>query len=524
MEPALDIKKKIVKNTIANALVRLSAWIISFLMLPFMISRLGTVGFGVWFLVNTIIGYFGILDLGITPAITKYIAEYHAKKDEKSSLEIINTAFVYYLAVGVISCVCTLLLADHIVNFLRISEADRHMAWSLIVLTAISLLFGPGIRVFRGVFHGLQRYDLMAGIDLVSSVVTALVIVVVLLSGFGVVEVVFYSIVFSGVGQLLAVAYARKIFPPLRLEAKYFSRARAGVLFLFGGTIFMIQISMMMIFELDLILVGTLLGVELVAFYAVAWKIHEGISQMTTVVTSALIPAASEMDAKNYRVSLETLFFRSTKYTLAVCLALATPALVLAPTIMEVWVGPEFVSYAIIAQILVIILFFSVNHRAAAMILLGTNRIRGILYYYVILAFCSPLLSVILAKPYGLTGIALGTAISYIVLEPVFMLYAFRTLGIRPRDYFSKVLFPTYSPAAVIGFALLGTMTLLPHLRTVFVVFAGFLAAGLYAVIFYRWGMKEQEKEDVHNTFREIYGLLRRRDRSTVSQEEMLDQ
>ena len=54
---------------------------VGFFLTPYIITHLGKTGFGIWTLVGSIIGYYGVLDLGVSSAITRYVARYAGLKD-----------------------------------------------------------------------------------------------------------------------------------------------------------------------------------------------------------------------------------------------------------------------------------------------------------------------------------------------------------------------------------------------------------------------------------------------------------
>ncbi len=56
----------------------LSSWaglgvniVVGLLLLPFVVAKLGQTGYGVWMLVGSIIGYYGLLDLGVSSAVSR---------------------------------------------------------------------------------------------------------------------------------------------------------------------------------------------------------------------------------------------------------------------------------------------------------------------------------------------------------------------------------------------------------------------------------------------------------------------
>ena len=74
-----SVKRKIVRNTAANTFMKISHYVIAFLMFPFIIRHVGVEDYGIYLLVGAFVGYFGLLDFGVGSALVKYVAEYNAK-------------------------------------------------------------------------------------------------------------------------------------------------------------------------------------------------------------------------------------------------------------------------------------------------------------------------------------------------------------------------------------------------------------------------------------------------------------
>ena len=50
---------------------------------PFILHRLGDAAFGIWVLIFSITGYYGLFDLGIRSSIVRYVAKYSATNERE---------------------------------------------------------------------------------------------------------------------------------------------------------------------------------------------------------------------------------------------------------------------------------------------------------------------------------------------------------------------------------------------------------------------------------------------------------
>ena len=107
-------KAKIVRNTIANTIMRLWAFILSFILFPYIVSHIGTVNYGIWALAGSIAGYFALLDFGMVDSVVKYVAEYNAKRDYDALNGVFNSAFFFYVSIGIVVSTLLFLSLIHI--------------------------------------------------------------------------------------------------------------------------------------------------------------------------------------------------------------------------------------------------------------------------------------------------------------------------------------------------------------------------------------------------------------------------
>ncbi|MFQ6059669.1 MAG: lipopolysaccharide biosynthesis protein [Thermoplasmata archaeon] len=502
-------KRKIAKNTLAIAIMRAWTWIISFLLLPFMVYYLGPIAFGIWAIANVITGYFGIVDLGIAPGIAKYVAEYHAREDEDKLNAMINSTFFLYIGVGATVFLLLILLGDPILSIFNIDAAHESQARAVIYLLASSLLFGFSFRIFSAALGGIQRYDLASALTMVSTGVTAVVTVAVLMLGYGLVELVFLTVVFGLVKPLLGSYLLQRSLPYIDIGWSKTARIQTRSILAFSGMMFPIQVLVSLVLQIDQLIVGAVLSVELVTFYVAAWKIYQGVSRLPGISVSTFVPVASEMDAREEKERTKKLFIRGTKYYSAITLCLALPVMIFTEQILRYWVGEDFVQYSIITRILIIHLFLAMNHQTAVQILTGMNKLRLVLYFYILLFALTLPSSIILSLQFGMTGVALGRTIPFFFLEGAFVWGILKLLGVSARDFLSGVLSRVYPSALLAAIPLILLSMLIPEPSLSVLLLLVIMGVSLVLTLFYFMGLEEGEKSDVRKLIGDLASAFR---------------
>src|SRR5437879_11046639 len=74
---------------------------------PFILHRLGDTAYGIWILIFSVTGYYGLFDLGIRSSVVRYVSTYTATGDTEGLAKLINTSFATYTAIGAVAMVVT---------------------------------------------------------------------------------------------------------------------------------------------------------------------------------------------------------------------------------------------------------------------------------------------------------------------------------------------------------------------------------------------------------------------------------
>ena len=114
---ALGKSQTVVRNTLFNTIGYFWQLLISLLLIPFIIHKIGMEQFGIWILLEVIVTYLSLLDFtGIGGAFVKYIAEYHAQKDFENCNRVVNLGWAYYSVFWIVMAGLVFFLRNSILN------------------------------------------------------------------------------------------------------------------------------------------------------------------------------------------------------------------------------------------------------------------------------------------------------------------------------------------------------------------------------------------------------------------------
>src|ERR1700757_739175 len=102
---------------------------------PFILHRLGDTAFGIWVLIFSVTGYYGIFDFGIRSSVIRYVSKYTATTDLEEVSGLINTAMFTYSCVGLLTFTITLIGCMYVDRFFHIASVYQGTArWLLFIV------------------------------------------------------------------------------------------------------------------------------------------------------------------------------------------------------------------------------------------------------------------------------------------------------------------------------------------------------------------------------------------------------
>src|SRR4051794_39297275 len=88
-----------------------AALVVSFFLAPYLIQHLGDARYGVWCVVESILAYFTLFDLGIAACLVRFVAKFHATNERTELNKLVSACLVIFA----IAAVAVLLLGSALV-------------------------------------------------------------------------------------------------------------------------------------------------------------------------------------------------------------------------------------------------------------------------------------------------------------------------------------------------------------------------------------------------------------------------
>lgn len=425
-----------------------------FLVNPFIIFTLGKDLYGVWVLVASIINYLTILDLGLKQALIRFVSKYLGLKEYDKINSILNSAFLIYSAVGLLTILISLLLSVFALDWLNIPAEYLSDARLALIIIGLNTALGF-VLVWRGnSLESFHRYDIANILRIFEDICRTVAIVILLKNGYGLVPFAATFLVFNLLRLIVASGLQKRLYPFLRFSFGSLNRESFGKLFHYGIISFMISVGWLLMANTDNVIIGYFLTTESVALYAVAAGFIIYLRSFIQAASFPLRPMISHLDATDSHEKIVTIYLRGTKYLYFLSFLFAGGAFIYADSFFHLWLGEEFAQSAQILKILIFPAALFLPQSIANSIMFGLERHKYLLYLVVFEGAANLVLSLFLIKSYGLNGVAYGTIIPQLIIYlPIVPLLIRSILHIKLSEFYLNFLKAAF-PAGVLSLGL----------------------------------------------------------------------
>lgn len=398
--------------------------IIFFLLItPIAMKVLGEEFYGLWAILHAIVQIAGVGTAGISSIVNKFASEAHVNSASAYG-KVITSGIIIVVILAFVSAAILILIKGVIINNIEISSSlYRRQFDYAITITAFSLIPLFVSRVFQGFLFSKLQHNLAKQIELYHQI--ALWGGVVLLSIWQK-NLVFIGLWSATISLLVLIAYfvsVKRKFAFTFTSDKTLIRSMLN----FSGYLFIEQLSITMFQQLDVLIVGMILGPATAGIYSVGTSIGVRLSSAIGQITEVMIPYASLKDSLQDHQKLYYTYRKLSYYVSLLVALIGSYSIIWMHELLTLWISADYAEkYSAFYQILIIAYSFISLTRPAHQTLTGMGKIKitSILYLFTTLLMFGFLY--LLASNFGFLGAVLSKVV--MLLLGVYILYTYRLL------------------------------------------------------------------------------------------------
>jgi O-antigen/teichoic acid export membrane protein len=445
---------KVHKKRPSLMLSAISSWVVlvinaalALVITPYIISKIGKSGYGVWALVSGLVGYYSFLRLGVGSAIMRYVSLYDGKGDRAAVNANFSAAIVIYLVVGTFISLIALTFSNSLSSFFG---QGKQFA-TLVVLTGISAGLACPCAVLEATMRAREKFALANTLMLSLTIARSLGLFGCLYLGFGLIGMGIVTMTLSGLDWAIMAIIFRHACSDIRFELQTIKLSHFKSLLSFGFMSSFVALGLSLRYDSDRIVIGKIMSMEMLGIYAVVSTIIANYRNIIRATTRALNPRFSFLDGTGDHNESISLFFRSSKMSNLLGSGLGVLIILLGPEFVRLWVGPGFEKAYLSLTILGAANIIGQSQSAATAYFNGIGRQAVMAVVTLSEGFLSIILSLVLGLKFGLTGVAAGITISMVLVQAIaFPIYICHFLKVNLWNYFRHCMLGPWAITAVL--------------------------------------------------------------------------
>lgn len=470
-----------------------------FLIVPYIVSSLGDVEYGVYKTISSLSSALMILDLGLGGTVMRYIAKFKSD-DKKDKIQ----SFIS-MALGEGSIICLGLVIVSVVVYALIptiyseglSPGEISLAKKLFLLLALNMVFHIIENVLNGVISGFNKFSFANGIKLTRILLRIGLLFVVFAFVKSAVALVLIDLVLTVLQIAVEFVYINvKLNTKVRISFRNWDKEIFKESFRYTILLFVTTIAAQINNNLDNVVIGAIKGPAPVTVYSMGLLIFGMFEQLSTSLSGVMLPTVTNLlkrdesgkEVQNTIVQIGRIQF------MLLGAALAGFA-VLGKDVIALWLGDGFEDVYTITLILMAPALLELCVNVCLAVLRAKNMLgfrTGVLFGVTAL---NAVITVVGVKLFGYYAAAVGTAVSFLIGSVIVMnIYYYKKLSFRMLKIYRKIFSGTWLCLLISG----GAIALSSHFINggwiAFIINAAIFCV-VYGITMLLFGFKKEEKK-----------------------------
>ncbi|SNR74773.1 polysaccharide transporter, PST family/lipopolysaccharide exporter [Lutibacter agarilyticus] len=424
----MTLKDKTIKGVKWTTFGSVFNAILQIVQLAILARLLNPTDFGLMAIVMVVIGFSSMfIDMGISNAII-----YKQKVSENQ----LTTLYWLNIAVGIVLFLIILIIAPYIAVFY-----DSPQLTNLIKLVGVTFVIQPFGQQFMILLQKELNFSKITIVQTVSRFVSFIATIIMAYYNLGVFSLAYGVIIYATLSTILFMYYGKNIYKP----KLYFSRVDIQEFLSFG--MYQMAEKAMNYFgtQFDTILIGKLLGVEVLGVYNVAKNLVSKPSTIINpVITKVTFPVMSKISEDTKK--LREVYLKTVSYLTLVNTPIYLLIALFAQPIVVLMFGEVWVEAIPIVQILAIGFLLKSIGNPAGSLLLSKGK-ANIAFYWNLITFLLYPTFILYGSKYGINGIAF----SFVFLHLLFIYPNWKFIVYRICESNIRAYLASFLPYFVIG-------------------------------------------------------------------------
>ena len=347
-----------------------------FLILPYMLRYWGADTYGLLILAFSVQTFVQFLNGAITLTAMKYVSEIHELQDFERLNAVINVFWVVTFVNNLFVSSVLIVMGLFGLDWLNIAPPLQDTARLVFLELGIFGVVAGCLTFIDGVMYGLQQIHQNNRYRVWESLLTAATALAIMYFGGNLVEYVFAVSFYPIATRLIQFFRLKRILPFFKLDVrKYFDVNELKRLSGFSAFQIVNQVADILLYNAQKLIVQKTLGSGSLTVYEVANKPNMLFQNFISLPLSAILPACSAAYARGDIPFLNRMLTMGTRVYLLATLPGIFALIVMMPTFITLWLGPEYLKAVPVAQLFLGSLLLACPFKVFSHMMAGKARV-----------------------------------------------------------------------------------------------------------------------------------------------------
>jgi O-antigen/teichoic acid export membrane protein len=451
-------------------------------------EQLGQTALGIWDFAWSMVGYLGMIELGIGASVDRFLAGDRAAGDLSRLARNVSSMSVCMRVLGLLTLLGAALVAFLIVPLFRnkLGASTEACTW-IVFFLGLSAAFEVFMSVYWSAIVASHRWDLHNTIAAIVSGVSTLGMVIAVSLGGGLIAMAAIHSTSSIAGHIVRWRLAYKVCPELHIDWRLAKLRVVLEQTHFAAKNLLPRLAEMLVNQSTSLLLTAFVGPAALAVFARPRSLTKHVRTLVGKFSAILIPSASALQARDDHGALREMFLRRSEQ--AGCLSV--PALlwlaILGGPFISLWMGREYF-HPWLVPVMSLGYLASLMQDPVWAIMSGLNKHGRIAIAKLIGAcFCAAGVGLALAFTENkLLGAAIALTVPMLFVDGIIVpSIACRSLGVPLADFYRVTLWKPFLVFVPSGACLIAARLLFPRDSNTALAVGACVGGVVFAATFY---------------------------------------
>lgn len=510
-------------GVILNYVQLILGCIISIIITPIMINKLGMSEYGIINLSSSTLSYLGLITLGIGSAFIRYNVRYRTNNDKLGEAQLNGLFIMLYLIMSVVMMIAGIGLifsADYMfANSLTPNEIYRTKI--VMGISLANIVIALPFSIFTMNINAYEHYLFGKAVTVINTVLNPLIRLPILFLGGLSISLTIATTILHLITCVIEACYAL-LYMKIKIKFSKPDKTLLKSLFAFSFFIVINQIIDMINWNVDKFILGIVGGTVMVAVYSLGAAFNSYAMNFSFAISSVLTPKINKLVANNTsKEELNELFVKTGRIQFVLIAFIITALIFFGKSfIVNFYANESYLDAYYIALLLIVPLIIPLIQNIGIEIQRAMNKHKFRSIVYLGIAIFNVAASVPLAMFYGGIGAAMGTCVSLLLGQGLIMnIYYHKSMELNMWHFWWNIL--KFLPSLIVPIIAGSLMMVYVDTSNIWIFLGS--AVGytvIYGISVYFLGMNKYEKDLFTKPFKKLWAKTRK---SKVDSDEVVE-